>query len=260
MNFDYIIASGDSFTEGCKDRLDIGFPDTWPGLLGSKLNIPWANLAFGGVCNYDIALQPVQKIHEWCTQNPGEKPLLIFNFTIDHRLPYYNWDLGQTESWYSILPEEIQTINDESTRKKIMLEAHIGNKNNFAWLTKMGIKKINPEHDDPIIDGYVNQTYEAIKIANNYKNMFKGATVIWGFIHSVEADGDIRERVCPVTGTRYSIQWPHMDNCYNQFLNYQPLQAKTYDTKWWIDNTDCHPNPEGIKLYADFFESIVDKI
>ena len=64
MEIDRIIASGDSFTEGAKNVINITSVETWPARLGNKLNVPWVNLAEGGSSNYDIALQPIQHIKD----------------------------------------------------------------------------------------------------------------------------------------------------------------------------------------------------
>ena len=64
MDIDKIIASGDSFTEGAKNVINITSVETWPARLGKKLNVPWVNLAEGGSSNYDVALQPIQHIDD----------------------------------------------------------------------------------------------------------------------------------------------------------------------------------------------------
>ena len=43
------------------------------------------------------------------------------------------------------------------------------------------------------------QTINAINIAMNYKNLYKGAEVLWGFIHAEDTARDIRIRTCPFT-------------------------------------------------------------
>ena len=62
--------------------------------------MPWVNLAEGGSSNYDIALQPIQHTYD----KPSNKPLFIFGFTVDHRITYFDYDLGKIKSFYTILP------------------------------------------------------------------------------------------------------------------------------------------------------------
>ena len=262
MDFDYLIASGDSFTEGCKNVLDITEAHTWPGQLGRSLNVPWANLAWGGASNYDIALQPVQHIHKWCTQNPGEKPLLIFAFTIDYRIPYYSYERGLVKSFYTVLPEEIEHgVHDKNIQNQLKADAIVGTQANGNLLNKMNLEKTNPDDENPKIDGYLYQTYQAINVAKNYENLFKGAKVIWGFIHSTDTGSDVRIKHCPVTNTQYKINWPHWDSCFNRFMpNNEPIQNLTAKKELWISENDCHPNPKGIEIYKDFFTNVIDKI
>lgn len=261
MNFDYIIASGDSFTEGCKNILGIPEANTWPGILGRELNIPWANLANGGASNFDIAIQPLQKIHKWCTQNPGEKPLLIFGFTIDDRIPFFNYNEGQIESYYTVLPELIEESNlSDIVKQRLILDMKSGSRRNQFFNHSMNIQKINNHNEDPRPDGFIMQTHNAIKIANNYANIFKGATVMWGFIHAYDDHGDVTFRQCSSTNTRYNIKWPHWDKCFNRFLDNKPLQFLTSQTEYFISEEDCHPNQKGIELYKDFFKDIINKI
>jgi len=257
MDIDRIIASGDSFTEGCKNVLDISEADTWPGLLGRELNIPWANLADGGASNFEIAIQPLQTIHEWFTQNPGEKPLLIFGFTIDDRLPYFDYDEGKVKSFFTVLPEFIE---ESKMSDRLMLDMKSGSKIKEPFNQSMNIQKINNDDEDPKLDVFVMQTYNAIKIANNYANIFKGATVLWGFIHAYNDQGDVRLRQCSRTNTRYNIEWPHWDKCFNRFSDNKPLQSLSSPIEYCISEKDLHPNLKGIELYKDFFKDVISKI
>jgi len=258
MNFDYIIASGDSFTEGSKTTLGIHQSQTWPGLLGKELNIPWANLAKGGASNFDIAIQPVQKIHEWCTQNPGEKPLLIFGFTIDDRIPYFDYEEGMVKSFYTILPELIEeTVVSPTLKERLLIDMKSGSDTDECFNQKINIEKIDNKSKDPDLDGFMMQTYNAIKIANNYANIFKGATVLWGFIHAYNATGDVTLRHCVRTNTKYKIKWPHWDTCFNRFIDNKPLQSLSFDSTHWVSSEDCHPNQKGIEVYKNFFKDII---
>ena len=113
MDIDKIIASGDSFTEGAKNVINITSVETWSPRLGKKLNVPWVNLAEGGSSNYDVALQPIQHIDD----KPSNKPLFIFGFTVDHRITYFDYDLGKIKSFYTLFYQKrlilylIKTLN-----------------------------------------------------------------------------------------------------------------------------------------------------
>jgi len=260
MNFDYIIASGDSFTEGCKNILQITEPNTWPGLLGKQLGIPWANLAEGGSCNYTIALQPVLHINDWCTKNPGQKPLLIFGFTIDDRIPYYDYRDGKLSSFYSPDPEYIKNSEHWILQQKVLLtNSRAGLDSNHNYISKCNIER-DGSGVAPVITGFHYQTIQAIQVAMNYKNLFKGAEVMWGFIHSHASERDIDDKFCMINEVPYKIKYPHMDHCFNRFLNNKPLQFLTRREETWISKRDCHPNLKGIELYKDFFADVISKI
>ena len=114
MDFDFILACGDSFTEGCQNIIGLGPEGTWPGLLAKKYNVPFANLASGGASNTLIALQPVNTPHgqlslghstEWKGLENAKKPLIIFAFTVLDRWTYFDGDMGRVTSHFSIDPE-----------------------------------------------------------------------------------------------------------------------------------------------------------
>ncbi len=239
MEFDYIIACGDSFTEGVKEELEIQDQDTWPGQLGTQLGIPWVNLALGGTSNLDIALQPIQHFSE---ETAPEKPLFIFGFTVDHRSTYYDYVDGGIRSFYSTLPEEIDQCNDLHDMERVQLHAQ----------TKLGLLPVHHWTDT-----YQLQTLRAIEIANNYKKLYANATVLWGFIHSHLPTENIHVKDLHTT---LNYVYPHMDTCFNTHLDgCVPLQSLTNDPKYWMGRFDCHPNLEGITKYKDFFRTILDK-
>lgn len=239
MEFDYIIASGDSFTEGCKNALEIGIHDTWPGQLGRELGVPWVNLAQGGTSNLDIALQPIQHFSE---TTPPKKPLFIFGFTVDHRPTYYDYSSGGITSFYTTLPEEIDQFAELHYMERLQLRAQ----------TKLGLLPV-----DNYLDTYHLQTIRAIEIANNYKKLYANATVMWGFIHSYLPTENIYVKDIH---TKLDVQYPHMDTCFNTHLDgCVPLQSITNDKKYWLSRRDCHPNLKGITKYKNFFKQILDK-
>ncbi len=259
MEIDRIIASGDSFTEGAKNVIHITSVETWPARLGNKLNVPWVNSAEGGSSNYDIALQPIQHIKD----KPSDKPLFIFGFTVDHRITYFDYDLGKIKSFYTILPEEIDAVfkNSNEIKKKLNLDITLGLKNNVNFVGMCDIEKVNKDDDDPLLDGFLWQTINAINVAMNYKNLYKDAEVLWGFIHAEDTARDIRIRTCPFTNTQYKINWPHMDNCFNQYMdNFNAVQGLSDKEKNWAKKDDCHPDVVGIQKYADFFANVISKI
>ena len=75
MEFDSIIACGDSFTRYHKTAIE----KTWPSLLGEHYNVPWANLGKGGSSNYEISIQPLQNMPDNLEQ--FKKPLIIYHTT-----------------------------------------------------------------------------------------------------------------------------------------------------------------------------------
>jgi len=239
MEFDYIIASGDSFTEGCKNVLDIGIQDTWPGQLGRELGVPWVNLAEGGSSNLDIALQPIQHFSE---TTPPKKPLFIFAFTVDHRPTFYDHKTGGITSFYTTLPEEIDQHDDLVHMERVLLRNQ----------TKLGMAPV-----DQYVDTYQLQTIQAINIANNYKKLYADATVMWGFIHSYLPTENINVKDLHTT---HPEEYPYMDTCFNTHLDgCVPLQSITHDKKYWVSRSDCHPNLRGIVEYKNFFKTILDK-
>ena len=61
MEFDFILACGDSFTEGCQDQIGKGVEGTWPGMLAERFGVPFANIASGGSSK-------VEKSKSTCTE------------------------------------------------------------------------------------------------------------------------------------------------------------------------------------------------
>ena len=89
MEFDYILACGDSFTEGCQDIIGKGPEGTWPGILANHYGVPFDNIARGGSSNTTISMQPILEWNNIKNLSNAKKPLLIFGFTMHSRLTYY---------------------------------------------------------------------------------------------------------------------------------------------------------------------------
>ena len=61
--------------------------------------MPVVNLSRGGASNTEISLQPLNTLSKF------ERPLLIFGFTVDYRIPYFN-SMGNLHSMYGLLDSD----------------------------------------------------------------------------------------------------------------------------------------------------------
>jgi hypothetical protein len=270
MDFDYIIACGDSFTEGCCDLLGDEFGvlpayQTWPGQVAKHFDVPFVNLAEGGASNYEIAIQPIQKIQKFITTNPPKKPLFIFGFTIDDRIPFFNMERGRVTSHFTTLPEYINGWDFGYTKRNsllteyLLIASRIGHQK-FAHSSE-NLLKFQACDFVPVTDHYIHQTVRAIKFANNYKNLFADANVMWGFIHSIDYGNSVKTRRCISTDKAYDVDFPYWDRCFNRFEEHnRPLQWLTQDNKYWLTDEDRHPNKAGIKLYADYIIDAIEQL
>ena len=269
MDFDYIIASGDSFTEGCCNLLGdekgiMPAYQTWPGQVARHFDVPFVNLAEGGASNYEIALQPIQEIDRFITINPPKKPLFIFGFTIDNRIPYYFFEKAKVTSHFTSLPEFIDDYDFGYTAQPYLLQEFlkIASRKGHKKFPHALENKLKYQAADfvPVADYYLYQTQRAIEVAMNYKNLYKDATVIWGFIHSIDYGNSCKTRLCNATDKSYDMDWAHWDKCFNKFEEHnRPLQWLTADSKYWLSDEDRHPNKDGIKLYADYIIDAINK-
>ena len=256
MEFDFILACGDSFTEGCQDQIGKGVEGTWPGMLAERFGVPCANIARGGSSNTTIALQPVNTPHDdhWKGLGSATKPLIIFGFTVMDRWTYFHPDLGLIHSHYSIDP---QYLSKEYGNMWTDLQKHVP-------IKSLG-RTYNIYGGQPI-DNYVWATVQAIKMAMQYETLIPGATVLWGFIHErygpeaflenikVIGDNTVLEDGKPVVSIK-NMEWPSMYQCFNKFTSWEPLQRQFYHKReYWLTATDGHPNLEGIKIIADIME------
>lgn len=250
MNFDCIIACGDSFTEGTRSVLNISVGETWPGLLARKFNIPFINLAHGGASNYDIALQPMTSDYESLVGARYKKPLFIFGFTIHHRLTYFNYFTGQLESFFTVLPEYISDSDNLHVRS-IEPVAISGLRERRHQLNE---SRFYSKMEGQKLDSFLYATHAAIEIAHNVKIINPEAEILWGFIHS---NTPFNEYDFYAEDQKH-LWYKHKDTNFNEYLpGRKSLQYLSDEKELWVSPTDCHPNQRGMQLYADALESII---
>ena len=236
--FDCIIACGDSYTEGHRNVLGIDISETWPAKLAKYFGVPYENLAEGGACNLEIALQPMLK-----QQKQYENPLYMFNFTIDERLLILDSLLGSDFiSLFSLLPGDTQ---------------HIPFSKEYRNIINYFLVKQTPQG----YDGFQAHTCRAIELAHNVKSINPNATVLWGFIHSDNhgPQHTIFDRGGLDFDNNTHVQFPMMENCYNSYVDHRPLQHFVTDEDLVIGKEDTHPNREGIEVLAKTMIEIFKK-
>jgi len=259
--FDAIVACGCSYTQGERQKLNITLNETWPGILANELDVPFENLAVSGADNYNISLQPY--LHQ---QRTYEKPLYIFNFTVDYRLPFFSHDYFSMDSLSSVLPEHTDGLENQdyynnvtdrlltkkypnidfnraehSMHDRSELYDHLRiYENEKIFLQREAIR------NNDFVDGFQQLTKESIIQANRISSIIPNAQIIWGFIHCDHYYlGDFRNRD-NVPNTKF----PFLNNCYNTFFDNRSLQEFIDENGFWISKEDCHPNQEGIDLIA----------
>ena len=244
MEYDYLLACGDSFTEGCQDIIGNGPEGTWPGVVAEHFKIPFSNIARGGASNTEISLQPLQSIIPEFAK--AKRPLIIFGLTMPYRLPYLMPSRGVIQSHHSILPEHMDEdgyVRHLKTFALDMLNTYYPNMDDTEI---RGRSTCDKPHEG--IDGYLFATQQSIKIMMQYKIINPNAEVIWGWIHNTASNDRIDE----------NLLLPYRDNCFNKHLDWLPLQHLT-DNSWryWLTTDDHHPNERGIQLIADFFIKLI---
>lgn len=250
LPFDSIIACGDSFTEGCCDQININIEDTWPGQVAAHFRVPFVNLACGGASNYEIALQPISDPNCMHLECAPFRPLLIFAFTIDYRLPYYDFQLGRLQSCFSVLPEHLDRWPAGRDQKQ---HARQG----FLPVRPCHIKQ-NPAAAQTglCLDGYQFQTFQAIQTAMRWKKLIPTAKILWGFAHSDHADLPYDQHWEDNLQRHYGYK----DHCFNEYLPGRcSLQNFSCSNHLWISANDCHPNKQGIDLYAKVMIDVMIK-
>jgi len=260
MEFDFILACGDSFTEGCQERIGRGINGTWPGIVANHFGVPFANIATGGSSNTTIALQPVNTPHgniqdgawiDWSGIGDSKKPLIIFAFTIMDRWTYFHPEVGTIHSHYSIDPQYMEGINGNkwtAMQKHIPIDAFGGYSG--KWLKTTTGKPYQ-------VENFLWATIQAIMTAMQYQSLIPNATVLWGFIHEGSAypfGKDITQLTTfeddiVVDG----VVWPSMDSCFNKWFDYKPLQRVLNEEDDIIGQGDRHPNRKGIQSIANIF-------
>ena len=271
MKYDLIIACGDSFTEGCQEVLGIPIESTWPGLLATKLGIPFVNLAHGGSCNLDIAMQPLNNasLHDLQKIQAAKNPLILFNFTVMERIPYPSIRAGYTESCWSILPEHTSQLGISwmDTPIKEMTVENFVNDDVPSHLSASMLNQNDNYKGRKDIDWFVFSTTQAIRLCMSWEKLIKGSTVRWGFIHMNTGTfgNDLTDYLLPGGIEHVRIKYPHIDKCYNVEVGMKELQCLMYDEnlemkdEYIISKQDIHPNREGIKLFSNWFLNYINE-
>jgi hypothetical protein len=273
MKYDLIIACGDSFTEGCQDTLKIPVEQTWPGLLAESLGIPFVNLAIGGSCNLEIALQPLKSASPAQLEiiHKAKCPLILFNFTVMERMPYASLRAGFTESCFSILPEHTEGLRIsyiDNTVKEMLIDNFVNLDTECAW-DAYSINQSDDNRPDRNIDWFVFSTMQAIRTCMNWEKLIPNSTVAWGFIHiNTSLVGNGLDQYFNMFGDNpheQKLNYPYLDRCYNKCLNMKEVQSILYDEhlqfrqECIIAPHDVHPNPVGIGIIAKWFEDYISE-
>lgn len=104
-----IVSFGDSFILGNEVHDLADGTMTWPGLISTRLGIPYHTLAVAGVGNEHIA----QQVYDYFFQNPERNVLAVINWTWSMR-----WDvfLDEQQTWVNLgptcVPKKLQGILD----------------------------------------------------------------------------------------------------------------------------------------------------
>lgn len=272
MEFDSIIACGDSFTHYHKTDIE----KSWPALLGKHYNVPWVNLGQGGASNFQIALQPLinfdgrqgyvtdQQHKMSADPEKFKNPLILFGLTTPYRLPVFGPADGQLVSISSILPENLQNVTYTGVNEKI-----------YESTINKGL-----------VDGWFRQLdYSVTEQMYNWKYLIKGSNILWGTIHfQWDNPGTVLNptvlKGIDVESTRLELIHSHIEAkcgksyCFNEFIGsgFLPLQCVLTDQADdmhinWNDNSnlefnpiDRHPTNAGIQLFADELIRYIDSI
>ncbi len=272
MEFDYILACGDSFTEGCQNIIKKGPEGTWPGMVAKYFDVPFDNIALGGSSNTIISYQPVRR-HKEISENltNAKNPLLIFGFTMHGRLTYFNPRVGNIESYYTLDPQHISEnahpfVHAHKDYLHLLLQEEFPN-NLEKWKTEQYVND-----DEDWLDSLTHATRTAIQTANAYKKLIPNCNVLWGFIHEaceLQGFGDdifqivnTLEGYIPNVSQIRTIEYPHIDTCFNSYYDWKPLQRVMGHTNdYIIGDGDGHPNIKGIELIAEqFIKGITGKV
>lgn len=260
MKYDLLVACGDSFTEGCKNVLNITEDETWPGLVANHYGIPYITLGVGGASNLEIALQPIQGLRPYDIEKlkSAKNPLFLFGFTVHERLAVADSISGLIRSAYTILPEHM--VGHEDYRFLIKYATYL----NTVMLPPCDSDVLSeattslynePRYRHPAAyNWYVHSTLQAIRLCMNWHAYFDNSTIKWGFLHQYNACTNMF-----VNEDRPDspIEYPYISDCFNSKLDFFPLQV-LFGEKDIISETDTHPNIVGIHKIKDFFISYID--
>ena len=230
MNFDGIITCGDSYTIGPVVNGKHYMQDSWPTVLGKKMNLPVVNLSRGGSSNTEISLQPLKMVKSF------ERPLLIFGFTVDFRFPYFN-NKGELHSMYGLLDSDFAFENDRTpSSNKIGLAK--------SWMQSFLLPTENG------LTGVQNMFVESINRIFAWERLIPNSKVIWGVLHATSPE-DFAVEDC----VRNHIPEEYMSACFN--IDNKPYEALSlFD--YQISETDQHPNKEGLEIYAEHLYGFIN--
>lgn len=228
-SFDGIIACGDSYTIGPVVDGTLFMEDSWPAILGKKLNLPVVNLSRGGASNTEISLQPLNTLSKF------ERPLLIFGFTVDYRIPYFN-SMGNLHSMYGLLDSDFVYENKRSdASNKIGLAK--------PWMQSFLLPTENG------LTGVQNMFIESINRIFAWERLIPNSKVIWGVLHSTTAEGPaVEDCITNIIPEEYMASCFNIDN-----IPYEALSIIEYQ----ISPTDQHPNKEGLEIYANSIKGFI---
>lgn len=248
LPFDSMIFCGDSWTYNHNSNQGITVETMWPAMVAEHFGLSHVNLGKGGASNYEIALQPVQALSEHRWPDHTQRPLIIFTFTHDYRMPYYDFDLARIDSFFSLNIKRLKGINKYAKAMRSMIERGLATVEN----------RYMPSHgSQELMDGYQHQTRSAIALANGYTKIIPGATVLWGFGHCEFSELEYDQRRL---GDQIQQQhYQHLDSCYNEDLPLRrPLQWLSDEHRLWINNAnDIHPNMRGLEVYAKVMIDVI---
>ena len=246
MDFDGIIACGDSYTIGpvyesedlvLKHISQVREPqNAWPVFLAKELNVPYVNLSRGGASNTEISFQPLQ------TTSTFKKPLMIFGFTIDIRYPFFGRD-GKITSLNGMRDSDFEL--EDSFRE------------NQVTLAKDYMQRFLLPTKGNGYTGMDNLFVESVKRVMNYEKINTNATVIWGDTHSQYLYEEHRS-----PGLKKHFTNKTMSRCFNSVTDWFPLQqlSTSKDHGFQISESDCHPNKYGCQRYAEHIQKFIASI
>lgn len=228
MNFDSIIACGDSYTIGPVVEGNLNMAQSWPAHLGKIMDLPVVNLSRGGSSNTEISLQPLKLQREF------NSPLIVFGFTIHYRFPYFN-NKGNIHSMYGMLDSDFEFEHNRSTNSILLAK---------DWMQKFLLPTDNG------LSGTENMLVASIERIFGYQKLNPNSKVIWGVLHSDSPEGPaIPDNIIT------HIPQEYMDSCFN--IDNKPFENISYKN-YTISDTDQHPNSDGLIKYAQKIHNFIN--